>query len=121
QLGDGLRTAGVGRRVGQRPALDVEVDLGQLVGVDDLGVRRGEGVGRGAGGAQLRAGRTAEGDADVTALGAQRADLTGHGVAAEVADAAPLGGAAAAIGDEGEVVVLHAGRLGGRKEVEGGE
>ncbi|CAM5563962.1 hypothetical protein STENM327S_05174 [Streptomyces tendae] len=39
ERGDGLGAAGVGGRVGQRAALDVEVDLGEPVGVDDLAVR----------------------------------------------------------------------------------
>ncbi len=119
ELGDGLGAAGVGGRVRQRAALDVEVDLGQPIRVDRLAVGRRQRVHGGAGGGQLGAGGAAEGDPDVTALGAQRADLRGHGVAGEVRDAAPLGGAAAAVGEEGEVVVLHAGRVGGAEQVEG--
>src|SRR5262249_10631307 len=75
ELGDGVGRGGVGGRVGQSAALDVEVDLGQLEGVDGLAVGRRQRVRGGAGGGQLRTGGTAEGDPDVTALGAQRADL----------------------------------------------
>ena len=70
--------------------------------------------------ASSAAGRAAEGDPYVAALGPQRADLGGHLVVAEPGDPAPQRGAAAAGGDEGEVELLDAGLGRGVQQVVGG-
>ncbi len=106
--GQGLIAPVVRCRVTQGGALDVEVQPGHAVGVDDVGIGGGQRGDRGAGLGDFAAGRPAEGDDDVAARRFERVYLRGE-CPYRVAVVLPLLGAARLRDQEGQRVVLDAG------------
>src|SRR5262249_22036720 len=90
----GLATQRDRRRLGDRRALDVEVDVLEAVGVDDRLVLGGERADRRAGLGELDAAGAAEGVLHVAAPGTQRVDLVQLPAAARVVGVEPAGLAA---------------------------